>query len=513
MELYELSLHDAGEMLRRREISARDLTEAELRRIEEVEPALNAYISVTPDVARAQADDADKRLASGTNITPLTGIPMGLKDLFSTRGIPTTCGSNILRNFVPLYDSFVTRRLREAGAVLLGKNNMDEFAMGSSTEHSAFGQTHNPWDTGRVPGGSSGGSAAAVSAGEAFFSVGTDTGGSIRQPASLCNVAGMKPTYGRVSRSGVVAFASSLDHPGPFARNTRDLAHVLQVIAGHDPMDSTSINAPVPDYVRGLEGGVAGMRFALPRDYFVDGMEQGVRDAIIDAVRVLQSLGAIVEEVEMATTKYALATYYIIAPAEASANLARYDGVKYGYSNLNADPHRHPLAGRDDNGNPITVYPNGLVAGYLETRDEGFGAEVKRRIMIGTYALSSGYYDAYYIKAQKVRTLIKQDFDRVFQNFDAIIAGTSPTVAFQMGAKTADPLAMYLNDVLTIPANMAGIPALTIPGGFSEGLPVGLQIIGPALSEDKILRIGHAYEQATDWHTRRPQIAAPAAHG
>jgi aspartyl-tRNA(Asn)/glutamyl-tRNA(Gln) amidotransferase subunit A len=418
-------------------------------------------------------------------MSSLNGIPMSLKDVVSTRGVNTTCGSKILENFVPIYDATIAQKLRRAGAVLLGKNNMDEFAMGSSTENSGFEPTHNPWDLTTVPGGSSGGSAAAVAAQESFFSVGSDTGGSIRQPAALCGIVGMKPTYGRVSRYGLIAFASSLDQLGPFTRTVEDCALVLQAIAGHDPSDSTSISAPVPNYAAGLTGDIKGMRLALPKEYFVEGIEPGVEKAVRTAVAKMQELGAIVDEVSMPYTKYALSTYYIIAPAEASANLARYDGVKYGASERAAE---------------------NMWDTFYKTRGKGFGREVKRRIMIGTYVLSSGYYDAFYLKAQKVRTLIKADFDKVFENFDAVISPTSPNVAFKLGAKLADPLTMYLNDVLTIPVNMAGLPGISIPCGFSENLPVGLQIIGPALGEEVILKVAHSYEQATEWHKQLPKL-------
>lgn len=488
MELYDLTIKEAAEKLRKGEVSSRELTEAHLRRIEAVDDKVKAYLTITRDLALQQADEADQILSSGadkSSLNPLFGVPMALKDVFSTKGVRTTCGSKILENFVPIYDATIARKLREAGAVLLGKLNMDEFAMGSSTEHSAYQQTANPWDLETVPGGSSGGSSASVAAREAFYTLGSDTGGSIRQPASLCGVVGLKPTYGRVSRYGLVAFASSLDTIGPFTRTVEDCALVMNVIAGHDPLDSTCINAPVPDYTQSLTPDLKGVRLALPKEYFVEGMEPGVEQAVREAVKKLEELGAEIDEVSMPHTKYALATYYIIAPAEASANLARYDGVKYGYS----DPAAQ------------TMWES-----FFRSRDQGFGREVKRRIMIGTYALSSGYYDAYYIKAQKVRTMIKGDFDKVFEKFDAVISATSPTVAFKMGAKMNDPFAMYLNDVLTIPGNMAGVPGISIPCGFSNNLPVGLQILGPVLGEEKVLRVAHAYEQATNWHKQNPPL-------
>jgi aspartyl-tRNA(Asn)/glutamyl-tRNA(Gln) amidotransferase subunit A len=491
MELYELTIKQASEMLRKRRISSRELTEAHLKRIEAVDPKVKAFLTVTADRALQEADAADQVMRSEAGsgqrdyMSPLNGIPMSLKDVVSTRGVNTTCGSKILENFVPIYDATIAQKLRRSGAVLLGKNNMDEFAMGSSTENSGFEPTRNPWDLTTVPGGSSGGSAAAVAAGESFFSIGSDTGGSIRQPAALCGIVGMKPTYGRVSRYGLIAFASSLDQFGPFTRTVEDCAMVLQAIAGHDPNDSTSIDAPVPNYSAGLTGDIKGMRLALPKEYFVEGIEPGVEKAVREAVAKMQELGAIVDEVSMPYTKYALSTYYIIAPAEASANLARYDGIKYGASDRTAE---------------------NMLETYFKTRDKNFGREVKRRIMIGTYVLSSGYYDAYYLKAQKVRTLIKADFDKVFEKFDAVISPTSPNIAFKLGAKLADPLTMYLNDVLTIPVNMAGLPGISIPCGFSESLPVGFQIIGPALGEEVVLKVAHAYEQATDWHKQMPKL-------
>ncbi len=486
MELHNLSISEAADLLRKREVSSRELTEVNFKRIEAVDGKVKAFLTLTKELAFQQADAADKTFkegAEGTN--PLLGIPMSLKDVVSTRNVRTTCGSKMLEKFVPIYDATIARKLYQAGAVLLGKNNMDEFAMGSSTENSAFGPTHNPWNLDTVPGGSSGGSSASVAAGESYFSVGSDTGGSIRQPASLCGVVGLKPTYGRVSRYGLIAFASSLDQYGPFTRTVTDNALVMNVLAGHDSLDSTSINAPVPDYTKSLVPDVKGMKLALPREYFIDGLETGVDKAVRAAIAKLEELGATVEEVSMPHTKYALSTYYIIAPAEASANLARYDGVKYTYSDPDA---------------------RNMVEGYFKTRGHGFGAEVKRRIMIGTYALSSGYYDAYYVKAQKVRTLIKSDFDKVFEKYDAIVAPTSPTVAFRIGDKVSDPLAMYLNDIFTIPANMAGTPGISIPCGYSNNLPVGLQILGPVLGEEKVFRVAYAYEQATEWHKQHPVL-------
>jgi len=484
MEPHELTIHQALDAMRRGDLSSVDLTEAYLRRIEQHDGAVRAYLTVTGDRARDEARRADARRQDGED-APLLGIPLALKDIFCTSGIETTCGSRILKGFVPPYDATVVRRLSDAGAVLLGKTNMDEFAMGSSTENSAFQQTHNPWDLERVPGGSSGGSAASVAAGLAAAALGTDTGGSIRQPAALCGVVGMKPTYGRVSRYGVIAFASSLDQVGPFARDVADCALMLRVISGLDPSDSTSLPDAVPDYPAGLDTDLHGMRIGVPDEYFVQGMEPGVESAVRRAVDTLVELGAEVGAVSMPHTEYALAAYYLIAPAEASANLARYDSVKYGYRS------------------PGTTT---VLDAYLRTRGEGFGPEVKRRIMLGTYALSAGYYDAFYVKAQKVRTLIKADFDRAFESFDALVAPTSPSVAFPLGAKTSDPLAMYLSDVCTLPVSLAGLPGLSLPCGLSDGLPVGLQVIGPALGEATVLRVAAAYERASGWRPTIPPL-------
>jgi aspartyl-tRNA(Asn)/glutamyl-tRNA(Gln) amidotransferase subunit A len=489
VELHELTIHDALAALRRGDLSSVDLANAYLDRIERYDSAVQAFLTVTADRAREDARRADERRRAGDD-APLLGIPIALKDIFCTAGIETTCASRILKGFVPPYDAAVVQRLAQAGAVLLGKTNMDEFAMGSSTENSAFMPTRNPWDLDRVPGGSSGGSAAAVAAGMAAAALGTDTGGSIRQPAALCGVVGMKPTYGRVSRYGMIAFASSLDQGGPFARTVADCALVLGVIAGHDPNDSTSLPEPVPDYSATLDGDLHGLRVGVPDEYFGTGIEPGVEHAVRAALDTLIELGAEVAPVSMPHTHYALATYYLIAPAEASANLARYDGVKYGY--------RAPDA-------------SSVVDSYLRTRGGGFGAEVKRRIMLGTYALSSGYYDAYYVKAQKIRTLIKADFDRAFESFDVLVAPTSPTVAFPLGARTDDPLAMYLSDVCTLPVSLAGLPGLSMPCGLSEGLPVGLQIAGPPLGEEIVLRVAAAYERARGWTPPIPEIPHTAA--
>jgi aspartyl-tRNA(Asn)/glutamyl-tRNA(Gln) amidotransferase subunit A len=477
-------------LLDRREVSALELADAHLDRIENLdEKTVRSLLTVTRELAEAQARLADQRLASG-DVAPLLGVPMILKDVLTTRGTRTTAGSKILENFIPIEDGTITRRLADAGTVLLGKANMDEFAMGSSTENSAFFPTRNPWDLERVPGGSSGGSAASVSAEFAPFALGTDTGGSIRQPGALCGVVGFKPTYGRVSRYGLIAFASSLDQIGPFSRTVEDTAMVMNAIAGYDPCDSTSLQAAVPDYTAALqrEPDLKGVRLALPREYFsVEGMEPAVEASVKTAIKHLESLGAELGEVTLPHTQYGLATYYLIAPAEASANLARYDGIKYSTS------LREP--------------GDTLWDVYERSRGKGFGREVKRRIILGTYALSSGYYDAYYVKAQKVRTLIKQDFDAVFEKYDAVVGPTSPTTAFPLGAKTQDPLAMYLNDLFTIPTSLAGLPGISVPAGMVGGLPVGLQIIGKALDEATVLRIAHAFEQSTTWHMLRSPVA------
>lgn len=485
-ELWRLTAHEAHEGLRSRTFSAVELTQSVLDRVVEVEPAIHAYITLTADVAIEQAREADMKLSAGA-ATPLTGIPVGVKDLIVTKGVRTTAGSRILENFVPPYDSHVNEQLRRAGAVMVGKTNMDEFAMGSSTEHSGYGPTKNPWDTSRVPGGSSGGSAAAVAAGECLISLGSDTGGSIRQPAALCGVAGLDPTYGRVSRFGIIAFGSSLDQVGPIARDIEDLATMLDCIAGHDPRDSTSNPEPKPDFRHYIGRDIAGMKIGVPKEYFISGMERGVAERIDEALKTFEGLGCEIDrELSLPSTEHALAVYYLIAPSEASANLARYDGVKYGYSY------------RDG----ASMWEN-----MEETRDRGFGPEVKRRIMLGTYALSAGYYDAYYLKAQKVRTVIHREFDEAFKRYDVIVTPTSPTVAFEIGAKLDDPYAMYLNDVYTLPSAVAGLPALSVPCGESEGLPVGLQIIGNFWQEGKILQVAHAFEQANGWANRLPEIS------
>jgi len=484
-ELCQLTIHQAHELLERREISSVDLTKAALERIAEVEDKIHACVTVTDDVALKQAEEADRCIGNG-DITLLAGVPVLIKDVICTKGIRTTCSSKMLENFVPPYDATVMKKLKAQGAVILGKGNMDEFAMGSSTEHSAFFPTHNPWNLSYVPGGSSGGPAAAVASNETIYALGSDTGGSIRQPAGFCGVVGLKPTYGRVSRFGLVAFASSLDQIGPITKDVTDCALVMNAIAGYDPMDSTSVSYPVPDYTAQLDHDLKGFRIGVPREYFVEGMQEGVKSALEAAIKKLGELGAEVDlEVSLPHTKYALAVYYIVAPSEASANLARYDGVKYGFSEQNA---------------------SSVIEATEKTRQFGFGAEVKRRIMLGTYALSAGYYDAYYLKAQKVRTLIKQEFEQAFEKYDALVTPTSPTVAFKLGEKLEDPMQMYLSDVCTLPINIAGIPAISIPAGFVDGLPVGMQVLGKPFNEETILHIAFAYEQATEWHKREPEI-------
>ena len=486
MELYNLTIHELSEKLRKKELTSSELTEVFLKRIDAVEIKIKAYITVAKEDAAKQAKEADKRLASGRDITPLTGVPISVKDIFCTQGMLTTCASKILNNFVPPYDATIIKKLKDAGAVILGKNNMDEFAMGSSTENSAFVVTKNPWDIERVPGGSSGGSAASVAAGECAASVGTDTGGSIRQPASCCGVVGLKPTYGRVSRYGIVAFASSLDQAGPLTKDVKDCAVLLNTIAGHDPHDATSIEAPVPDYTAGLGKGIKGIRVGIPMEYFIKGLDSDVEQAVRDAIEVLKKNGASIVDVSLPHTDYAIAVYYLVATAEASSNLARYDGVKYGYRASN-------------NSNLLEM--------YCKSRDEGFGPEVKRRIMLGTYALSAGYYEAYYKKASQVRTLIKNDFEEAFKRCDVIITPTSPTPAFKIGEKVADPLTMYLSDIFTISCNLAGIPGLSLPCGFTkENLPIGLQILGKPMDEETVLKTAYSFEQATEWHKKRPSI-------
>jgi aspartyl-tRNA(Asn)/glutamyl-tRNA(Gln) amidotransferase subunit A len=485
MNLAALTLHDAGEKLRKRELSSQELTLAAFQRIGETDDKIHAYITLCRDAALEQAKQADERLKRDGGALPLLGIPIAVKDNFLTRGLRTTCASKILGDFMPPYDATAIKRVRDAGAVITGKTNLDEFAMGSSAENSAFFPTRNPWDRERVPGGSSGGSAAAVAADQCIAALGTDTGGSIRQPAAFCGVVGLKPTYGRVSRYGIIAFASSMDQVGPITKDVRDCALMLEAIAGHDPADSTSADRSVPLFSEALTGDVKGLRLGVPKEYFVTGIAPEVEQAVRDAIRLLEKNGAVVEEISLPHTEYAVAVYYIVATAEASSNLARYDGMRFG----------HRAGGKD------------LLETYMLSREEGFGPEVKRRIMLGTYALSAGYYDAYYLKAQRVRALIKQDFDEVLRRCDAVITPTAPTTAFKIGEKIEDPLQMYLSDIYTISVNLAGLPALSLPCGFDgDGMPIGLQIIGKHFDEATVLRLAYAYEQATDWHRRKPRI-------
>jgi len=475
MDICDLTIGELHRKLKSREVSSVEATRAMLARIDSVEKQVGAFITVTPEQALQDAEAADRRIAAG-EMGPLTGIPVALKDIFLTEGIRTTCGSRILNNFIPPYSATSWEKLKAQGVVLLGKLNQDEFAMGSSNESSAFGVCRNPWDTERIPGGSSGGSAAAVAARQATATLGTDTGGSIRQPAAHCGCVGLKPTYGRVSRYGVIAYASSLDQVGPLTRDVADCATLLGAIAGHDPKDSTSVDIPVPEYAEALTGDIKGMRIGLPKEYFIDGLDPDVQRVMNDAIETYRRLGAEFVDISLPHTDYAVATYYLIATAEASSNLARYDGVRFG--------HRAETAGN-------------LIDMMTKSRSQGFGAEVKRRIMLGTYALSSGYYDAYYVKAQKVRTLIMRDFTDAFGQVDTILTPVAPTPAFKIGEKTGDPLQMYLSDIFTIPVNLAGTCALSVPAGLSaSGLPVGLQLIGRPFGEETILRAAHAFEQA-----------------
>jgi len=472
--------------LARKEITVSDLTETSLKRIAETDGEIGAFLTLDEEGARQSAKELDGQLAAGGERGLLFGLPAGIKDNMATEGLRTTCASRFLDNHIPIYDATAVRKLRSAQAVTIGKLNMDEFAMGGSNENSAYHPVRNPWDLTRVPGGSSGGSAAAVAAGQVYFALGSDTGGSIRQPAAYCGVVGLKPTYGLVSRFGLVAFASSLDQIGPITKNVEDAAYVLQAIAGHDPMDSTSADVDIPDYTSALTGDVRGLRIGVPREYLGEGVDPRVKERVMEALRQFESLGARWEEVSLPHTEYAVAAYYLLASSEASSNLARFDGVRYGV--------------RAEN-------PDNLLDLYRRSRSEGFGPEVKRRIMLGTYALSSGYYDAYYLKAQKVRTLIKRDFDQVLEKFDLIVGPTAPTPAFKLGEQVDDPLQMYMNDILTIPVSLAGVPAISVPCGFADGLPVGLQIIGKPFDETTVLRAAYAYESATDHHTRRPALS------
>jgi aspartyl-tRNA(Asn)/glutamyl-tRNA(Gln) amidotransferase subunit A len=485
-ELHQLTIHEAHMLLKQRKISSLDLTKSVLKRIAEIEGKVHACVTIAEDMALKEAEKVDNYIKTAHEITPLAGIPALIKDVICTKGIRTTCSSKMLENFVPPYDATVIEKLKAQKAIIIGKTNMDEFAMGSSTEHSAFFPTHNPWDLSRVPGGSSGGSAAAVAADETIYALGSDTGGSVRQPAGFCSVVGLKPTYGRVSRFGLVAFASSLDQIGPITKDVTDCALVMNVIAGYDSRDSTAVPRPVPDYTQQLIPDIKGLRIGIPVEYLLEDMQSEVRTGLETAIDKLRELGAEIDwEVSLPHTKYALAAYYILAPSEASANLARYDGVKYGFSEREA---------------------SNVIETTEKTRQFGFGPEVKRRIMLGTYALSAGYYDAYYLKAQKVRTLIKQEFDRAFEKYDALVTPTSPIVPFKLGEKLEDPMQMYLSDVCTLPVNIAGIPAISIPAGFADNLPIGMQIMGKPFSEETLLRIAFTYEQAIDWHKRKPPL-------
>lgn len=485
MNVFDMTIHELHDALRGKQFSSVEATGAMLARIEEVDPLVNSFISVTPEQALVAAEKADRRIASG-EMEFLTGIPLAIKDIFLTEGILTTCGSRILDNFIPPYSATSWEKLRDHDAVLLGKLNQDEFAMGSSNESSAFGACRNPWDTTCIPGGSSGGSAAAIAARLATTTLGTDTGGSIRQPASHCGCVGLKPTYGRVSRYGVIAYASSLDQVGPLTRDVTDCAIMLGAIAGHDPKDSTSVDTPVPDYLKTLAGDVKGLKIGLPKEYFIAGLDPDVQKSMDVAIETFRRLGAEFVDISLPHTDYAVATYYLIATAEASSNLARYEGVRFGHRSEKAE---------------------GLIDMMTRTRSEGFGAEVKRRIMLGTYALSSGYYDAYYVKAQKVRTLIMQDFIKAFTDVDVMLTPVAPTPAFKIGEKVNDPLQMYLSDIFTIPVNLAGTCAMSVPAGFSAcGLPIGLQLIGKPFGEETILQAGYAFEQATEWHKRKATI-------
>lgn len=485
MSLHTLSAHEAAELLSKREVSSVELTQSVLSRIDVVEEQVKAFVTITAEGALAQAQAIDQRRAAGEVLGPLAGVPMVLKDNMCTKGIKTTCASRMLENFVPPYNATVVDKLHSAGAVVLGKANMDEFAMGSSTENSSIHVTRNPWNLEAVPGGSSGGSAASVAADEGFYALGSDTGGSIRQPASFCGVVGLKPTYGLVSRYGLVAFASSLDQIGPFTKNVADCALVMNAISGHDPMDSTSAEVQVPDFTAFLQNDIKGLRIGIPKEYFGEGMDPAVEQAVRQAIAKLEELGAICEEATLPHTEYALPVYYLLAPAEASSNLARYDGVRYGYRTETAED---------------------LLTMYRKTRSEGFGTEVKRRIMLGTYALSSGYYDAYYLKALQVRTLIKQDFDRAFEKFDVLLSPTAPTTAFKFGEKADNPMQMYLSDIFTISTNLVGIPGISIPCGFSNGMPIGLQLMGKPFDEGTLFKVAYAFEQNTEHHKLRPNL-------
>jgi len=480
------SIRELHHQLISKERSAQEIAQEALNRIAALEPKLHSFLCVTAEHALSQAKTVDAKIAAGEEIGLLAGIPIGIKDNMCTKGIPTTCASKMLADFIPPYESTVTQKLAQAGAVTVGKTNLDEFAMGSSTENSAYQVTANPWDITRVPGGSSGGSAAAVAADECTVALGSDTGGSIRLPASFCGVVGMKPTYGLVSRFGLVAFGSSLDQIGPFGRSVEDTAILLNAIAGYDPKDSTSLKVDIPDYTQSLKPDLKNLKIGIIKETFGDGLDPIIAQTVNKAIEQLKQLGAEVQEISCPRFRYGLPSYYIIAPSEVSANLARYDGVKYGFR---------------------TPDPENLLSMYKETRAEGFGAEVKRRIMVGTYTLSAGYYDAYYLKAQKVRTLIKQDFEKAFEQVDVLVSPTAPTTAFKAGEKNAEPLSMYLTDLMTIPVNLAGLPGISVPCGFDQGgLPIGLQLISNVLREDLLFQVAYAYEQATEWKTKLPQL-------
>jgi aspartyl-tRNA(Asn)/glutamyl-tRNA(Gln) amidotransferase subunit A len=486
MQLHNLTIREASDMLASKKISSVELTQAVLKRAHDVESKIKSYVTITDEVALEQARQADERIAKGTNVTPLTGIPFAMKDCISTRDVRTTCSSKILENYVPQYNATVTNKLADSGAVLMGKTNMDEFGMGSSCENSGLFPTHNPWDLDRVPGGSSGGSAAAMAASQATFTIGEDTGGSVRMPAGFCNVTGIKPTYGRVSRYGLISLVSSFDCIGPMTRDVHDCATVLESIAGHDEKDSTTYNSPVPQYTKNINKSVKGMKLGIPKEYFVAGMEAGVESSIQEAIRTYEKLGMEVHEVSLPNTKYGLPVYYLLLFAEASSNLARFDGTRFGLS--------------------VADKAKDVIDIYLQTRAEGFGDEVKRRIMLGAYALSAGYYDAYYLKAQKVRTLLRQDFENALSSVDVLLAPTCPTTAFKLGEKTSDPLEMYLSDIYVVATNPAGVPALALPCGFSNNMPVGMQLIGKHLDEETLFQVGHAYQQVTDWHKQLPSL-------
>ncbi|MCL6590496.1 MAG: Asp-tRNA(Asn)/Glu-tRNA(Gln) amidotransferase subunit GatA [Firmicutes bacterium] len=486
MPLYQKTAHELRELIVKREVKVTEVVESVFQRIKQVDPQIHAFITLAEEQAMLQAKELDAQVAALKELPPLAGVPIAIKDNISTAGLRTTCASKMLHNYIPPYDATVVESLRENQMIIIGKTNLDEYAMGSSTENSSMMVTRNPWDLEAVPGGSSGGSAAAVAAQAAIVALGSDTGGSIRQPAGYCGIVGLKPTYGRVSRYGLVAFASSLDQIGPMAKDVTDCALLLQAVAKYDPRDSTCVNQPVPDYFQEMKKGVKGLRIGLAQEFLAEGISGPVKAAVYDAVKIFKDLGAEIVHVALPHTEYALATYYIIAGAEASSNLARYDGVRYGYR--------------------TSAKVSDAVELFMKTRQEGFGAEVKRRIMMGTYVLSSGYYDAYYKKAQQVRTLIRQDYLQAFQICDLILTPTTPSVAFKIGAKTKDPLEMYLEDICTVTCNLAGIPGISIPGGFDQGLPIGLQMLGPAFKEEILLRAAYGFEQATEFHKQKPKI-------